>query len=112
MLKRENDKNNNLLNSKTRKMDTIDFKSHLLNKMKPQKCKHFAYGQKYENMLLTRIRVNCSYLKAHSYKTGHSLTTACPFCPNKSESFFFNLFEPEKLSDDIGVVFCVLFIHC
>ena len=50
----------NLLNSKTRKMDTIDFKSHLLNKMKPQKCKHFAYGQKYENMLLTRIRVNCS----------------------------------------------------
>ena len=76
----------NLLNNKTRKMSIEDFKSHLLNTMKPKKCKHFSYGQKSENMLLTRIRVNCSYLKAHSYKTGHSLTTECPFCPNKSES--------------------------
>ena len=76
----------NLLNSKTRKTSTLDFKSHQLYKMKPPKSKHFAYGNKYENMLLTRIRVNCSYLKAHSYKTGHNLTTACPFCPNKSES--------------------------
>ena len=45
-----------------------------------------SYGHKAENMMLTRVRVNCSYLKAHSYKTGHSLTTACPFCPNKTES--------------------------
>ena len=76
----------NLLHAKTRKLNTQDFKAHLLNTMKPKKCKHFSYGHKAENMMLTRIRVNFSYLKAHSYKTGHSLTTACPFCPNKTES--------------------------
>ena len=65
----------NLLNAKTRKLNTQDFKSHLLNTMKPKKCTHFCYGHKAENMMLTRIRVNCSYLKARSYKTGHSYET-------------------------------------
>ena len=48
--------------------------------------KHYCYGQKYPNLLLTRIRVNCSYLKSHSQTTGHSNTTACSFCESKIEN--------------------------
>ena len=86
-------------------MTTEDFKSHLINTMKPKKCKHFSYGQKSANMLLTRISVNCSYLKAHSYKTGHILTTECPFCSNKSESFIHFLIQSPGFSNFRKILF-------
>ena len=73
--------------------------------MKPKKCKTICYGHKAENMMLTRIRVNCSYLKAHSYKTGHSLTTACPFCPNKSETSLHFLIQCPNFSNSRKVLF-------
>ena len=38
-------------------------------------------------MLLTRIRVGNSFLKAHSYSKGHSDTMFCPHCTdNKAEN--------------------------
>ena len=86
-------------------MNSEDFKSHLLNTMKPKKFKHFSYGQKSENMLLTRIRVNCSYLKVHSYKTGHSLTTECFFCPNKSKSSIHFLIQCPGFSNFRNILF-------
>ena len=54
--------------------------------MKPYKFKHFSYGQKCSNMHLTQIRVGCSYLKSHSYNTGHSLSTQWYFCDTKNET--------------------------
>ena len=76
----------NLLSVETRKLPLNDFKQSLSKTLKPTKFKHYSYGQKYPNLLLTRIRVNCSYLKAHSYTTGHSNTTACSFCESKIEN--------------------------
>ena len=60
--------------------------------MKPQKYKHFAYGHsKYANMLLARIRIAYSYIKSHSYTTGHSDTMYCTYCnkntPETSKHF-------------------------
>ena len=60
--------------------------------LKPTKFKHFAYGHsKYANMLLARIRIGYSYLKAHSYSTGHSDTMHCTYCnsekPETSKHF-------------------------
>ena len=56
--------------------------------MKPIKQKHFSYGYtKYANMLLTRIRVGNSFLKAHSFSKGHSETSICSYCrDNKTEN--------------------------
>ena len=63
------------LDSKTRKLIPEEFSVYLSKSLKPPKFKHFAYGHsKYANMLLARIRIGYSYLKAHSYSTGHSDT--------------------------------------
>ena len=71
----------NFLNFDTRKLLTEEFKLKLSSDMKPIKQKHFSYGYtKYANMLLTRIRVGNSFLKAHSYSKGHSDTMFCPHC--------------------------------
>ena len=78
----------NLLKSETKKLTTEDFKNKLSADMKPIKQKHFSYGYtKHANILLTRIRVGNSFLKAHSYSRGHSDTNICPFCEqNKIEN--------------------------
>ena len=79
-------KHYNLLSAKTKKLPLDEFKIILSRTLKPTNFKHYHFGQKYPNMLLTRIRVNCSYLKAHSYTTGHSNTTECTFCNSKIEN--------------------------
>ena len=78
----------NSLDSKTRKLIPEEFGQFLAKTMKPQKCKHFSYGHsKHANMLLTRIRIGYSYLKSHSYSTGHSDTMYCTYCnDNKQET--------------------------
>ena len=56
--------------------------------MKPSKFKHFSYGYtKHAKMLMTRIRVGNSYLKAHSFSKGHAKSSICPYCnDNKIEN--------------------------
>ena len=76
----------NLLSAETKKLPLDEFKTTLSKKIKPTKFKHYNFGQKYPNILLTQIRVNCSYLHAHSYSTGHSITTECSFCNSKNEN--------------------------
>jgi hypothetical protein len=67
----------NTLDKATRNSNLTDFKLKLTEQLKPRKRKHFCYGQKYSNMLLTRIRVGRSYLNAHSFSIGRSETPAC-----------------------------------
>ena len=35
--------------------DTVEFKNYIVNKLKPQKYKHYARGPKYSNTLLSRM---------------------------------------------------------
>ena len=63
--------------------------------IKPQKLKHFSYGyNKRGNTLLTHIRIGYSYLKAHSFSTGHATTNICSNCNNnKQESLLHFLIQ-------------------
>ena len=78
----------NSLNKDTRQLSVEDFKGKLSTDMKPFKYKHFSYGYtKHANMLITRIRVGNSYLKAHSFSKGHAESSICPNCnDNKTEN--------------------------
>ena len=75
----------NQLGEAVRQLSTEDFKKHLSITMKPHKIKHFAYGSKIGNRLLTQIRVGRSYLNAHSYTIGRNTTNNCS-CNAKSET--------------------------
>ena len=43
----------------------------------------FNVGSKYDNSLLTRLRVGRTYLNAHSYTIGHAITNTCS-CDDKT----------------------------
>ena len=76
----------NSLDHKIRSLGIDDFKEKLSLQIKPQKFKHFSYGySKRGNILLTRIRIGYSYLKAHSFSTGHSTTNICSNCNDKKQ---------------------------
>ena len=62
-----------------------DFKCELALKIKPNKYKHFSKGYKFNNILLTRLRVGRSKLNLHSFTIGQSDTIACA-CGYRQES--------------------------
>ena len=75
----------NSQSSKTRRLIPEEFSAFIAKNMKPNKYKHFSYGHsKHANMLLARIRIGYSYLKAHSYTTGHTDTMCCTYCDNNT----------------------------
>ena len=80
--------------------DVDEFKLCIKNEIKPKRYKHFSYGHKLGNILLTRIRVGRSYLNQHKFTIGHSDSPEC-ICHFKSESpehFFLQcfLYSPER----------------
>ena len=65
--------------------DFIDFKIKLKSFLKPPKFKHFAYGGKLGNKLLTRLRVGRTFLNSHSYTIGRSESPSC-LCHERNET--------------------------
>ena len=62
----------NDLPQQQRSTDLIEFKNKLKIKYKPPKCKFYSTGCKQGNKLLTRLRLERSFLKAHSFNIGFS----------------------------------------
>ena len=60
----------NNLPQKMRCSEIDSFKEQLHQKYKPPNIKFYSYGTKTGNGLITRLRVDRSYLKAHSYSIG------------------------------------------
>ena len=75
----------NSLSRSMRNNDLQDFKKELKVHLKPAKHKFYAFGSKLGNKLLTRLRVGRSYLNAHSYAIGKSLSPSC-LCHEKQET--------------------------
>ena len=57
--------------------DVLLFKDKLRLLYKPQKQKHYNYGDKRANTLLCRLRVRRSFLKSHSFKINFSNSDRC-----------------------------------
>ena len=74
----------NNLDSSTQAMALPDFKEKVKTSLKPDKIKHFSKGSKLGNILLTRIRLDRSYLNLHKFTIGHSDTPEC-MCHAKQE---------------------------
>ena len=80
--------------------DIQEFKTSIKTLKKPKRHKHFSYGSKLGNKLLTRIRVGRSDLQLHRFTIGLSESTECR-CHFKSESpehYFLQcfLYSPER----------------
>ena len=69
-----------------------DFKEQLKKELKPKKYKHFSKGSKIGNTLLTRVRIERSYLNLHRFTIGHSESPQC-LCHAKNESSVHYLIE-------------------
>ena len=57
--------------------DIDSFKEQLHQKYKPPNIKSYSYGTKTGNGLFTRLRVDRSYLNAHSYSIGLAQSPQC-----------------------------------
>ena len=66
-------------------MNIEDFKNNLKSEIKPKRYKHFVRGNKYECSLLTRIRIERSYLNAHTFQIGFSESPKC-LCEHPNEN--------------------------
>ena len=74
----------NNLQVSTQLLPLSDFKEQLKNELKPAKFKHLSKGSKIGNTLLTRIRLERSYLNLHSFNICHSESPEC-LCHSKHE---------------------------
>ena len=75
----------NNLSNYTQSMNLPDFKTQMKKDMKPAKIRHFSKGSKIGNSLLTRIRVDRSYLNLHKFSICHADSPEC-ICHAKQES--------------------------
>ena len=82
----------NNLNVSTQLMTLPDFKEQVKKELKPSKIKHFSKGSKIGNTLLTRIRLDRSYLNLHTFSIGLSESSEC-LCHAKNESSLHYLIE-------------------
>ena len=69
-----------------RQVDLTEFKIRLKLKYKPPKCKFYSYGCKQGNKLLTRLRLERSFLNAHSFALGFSASPQCENCGSRQEN--------------------------
>ena len=58
-------------------LEQSEFKKELKVSLKPKKLKHYSYGPKLGNKLLTRLRVGRSFLNSHSYAVGKAKSPGC-----------------------------------
>ena len=68
-----------------RKLDIEDFKLELKLIYKPKQYKHYARGNKLICTLLTKIRLQRSYLNAHAFEIGKSISPKC-LCEHPNEN--------------------------
>ena len=90
----------NSLPRKAQCKNLIDFKEYTKQEMKPPRFKHFARGNKFNNTLLTKIRVGRSDLNQHKFVIGLSESPQCA-CHHREESplhYFIDcfLYLPER----------------
>ena len=64
----------------------MEFKSRLKIRYKPPKCKFYSHGCKQGNKLLTRIRLDRSFLNAHSFPLGFTASPQCDSCGARQEN--------------------------
>ena len=75
----------NNLQSSTQGKVLLDFKSRLKLDIKPIKIKHYSYGSKIGNTLLTRFRTGRTSLNLHRFTIGQVGEPTC-ICHFKEES--------------------------
>ena len=75
---------NNLPQEK-RCFDPGIFKEYLHKKYKPPKYSFYSHGSKLGNSLITRLRVDRSYLNSHAFSIGLALSPECA-CGAKQET--------------------------
>ena len=75
----------NNLKVATQLLPLSEFKEQLKKELKPKRYKHLSKGSKIGNTLLTRIRLERSYLNLHTFNISHSETPEC-LCHAKNES--------------------------
>ena len=89
----------NMLSKEQKCLNLPDFKTELKKLYKPPKYKHLGRGNKYACSLLTQIRVGNSFLKADSFKTGHTDTNFCSCGYIEDSKHFFtkcSLFDEQR----------------
>jgi hypothetical protein len=67
----------NMLPFKLKKKSIEDFKIALKVMLTPKRFKFYSKGNKYKCSLLTRIRVDRSFLNEHSFTLGFSPSMIC-----------------------------------
>ena len=70
--------------------DLPTFKDYLKEKLKPKKYKHFSWGSKRGNALLTQLRVGRSFLNGHSFAINLTDSDLCLCARPESVRHFFN----------------------
>ena len=70
--------------------DLPTFKENLKRKLKPKKYKHFNWGSKRGNALLTQLRVGRSFLNSHSFAINLADSDLCLCSRPESTRHYFN----------------------
>ena len=98
----------NQLKRSTRNLDIGDFKLKLKETLKPKMARHFLYGSRLGNKLLTRLRLGRSFLNSHGFAVGKTTSPACQ-CHYNNETtkhYMMDCFlytnERRSLFDQIG----------
>ena len=75
----------NQLDRSTVNLDLEDFKQELKVSLKPVKHRHYSYGSRLGNKLLTRLRLGRTFLNSHGYAIGKVKSPEC-LCHNRNET--------------------------
>ena len=75
----------NQLDRSTVNLDLEDFKQELKVSLEPVKHRHYSYGSRLGNKLLTRLRLGRTFLNSHGYAIGKVKSPEC-LCHNRNET--------------------------
>ena len=79
----------NILPADTRSSDTLTSFRHSINRNKPIANKYFLLGSRKYQIILARIRMNCSILKADLYRNHVTDSPKCIHCNMNEDAFHF-----------------------
>ena len=75
----------NNLERPIRTLEISEFKQTLKEKLKPKLARHYSYGGRLGNKLLTRLRLGRSFLNSHGYAIGKTASPSCQ-CHHNNET--------------------------